>query len=229
MISTDDGRRLAAAGFRYYSFISYPGNDDSLSRFAKRFHSGLESILRLNLPSCQKGNGGKYAFLDKVSLAEGSPWEQGLGDALCKSITMVALCVPMYSHPEHAWCGREWAGMEELGQKRLPNGPNSIFVVKLGELPLHDDIARVQVYDLSNRWLQRLDGTTAFYRCLQAALHHAVKVSRAWLESHPDPARGASGSASDCGKYRLPERSAFERPRTPPMATRLPGGTEESK
>jgi len=243
-IASGDAHRLTAAGFRYYSFISYPGTDDSMRRFAKQFHSELEALLSRNLPSCQTGNGCKYAFLDKICLAEGPQWERDLGVALCQSITMVALCVPMYSHPEHAWCGREWAGMEELGQRRLPNGPDSIFVVKLGELPpLDDRIACVRPCNLSEHRLQRLEGTAAFYRCLKAALHHVVAVSRAWLDSHPDPApgasgsgasgsgasgSGASGSGSDCREYRLPEFSAFGPASTPLIASRQTDGVPAS-
>jgi hypothetical protein len=233
MIKSDEAQLLAAAGFRYYSFISYPRTDQSLCRFAKQFHCGLESILSQNLPSCQHGGGGKYAFLDSDSIAPGSLWEHELGAALCRSISMVALCVPNYAQPPHSWCGKEWAGMEELGQKRLPNGPNSIFVVRLGELSLPDQIARVQLCDLSERRLQGLHRTVAFDGCLRAALRHAVKVARAWLDFHPDPALGASGLGSDCQDYRLPEFSAFGPTRTPLMANRQTSGTggnpEESK
>ncbi len=58
-------------------------------------------------------------FLDESELACGDEWEKRIRSNICKSISMIAICAPMYYRREHHWCGREWAAMEHLGTARL--------------------------------------------------------------------------------------------------------------
>jgi hypothetical protein len=58
-------------------------------------------------------------FLDEDSIRGGAEWQRTVGQALCRSVAMVAICAPIYFHPKHRWCGLEWAAMDLLGRLRL--------------------------------------------------------------------------------------------------------------
>lgn len=211
-MTLQEAEGLARAGFRYYAFISYPNTDAQLRQFARRCWRHLEGKLAQNLPCLTDGEPRQYVFLDAVSIREGALWEPALSKGICESVAMIALCVPMYAHPQHAWCGREWAAMEELARQRLPGGPNPIFPVRLGELDLPSEITRIQVCDLSRRRLERIHLTTEFDRCLSAAVRHIRAVGEALL--------AAGAGAVDCGQRLLPVQSAFGRTTAPTLPNR---------
>ena len=194
--------KLGKRNLRYYSFISYPGGDRNLDRFAQRFRDALESKLKEHFPKLK--NRHEYVFLDQDSIDAGEEWARKLGQALCQSAIMVALCVPMYSHSDHRWCGREWAGIEQLALQRFPSGPNPIFVVKLAGKELDKRIERLQVWDLSRdrtRGLQRLHEKRAFHECIDSIVLHLEKVLDVLVASEV--------LVFDCRDYLLPEKSAF--------------------
>lgn len=201
--------RLRDAGFRHYAFISYPHTDGAMKAFAHKFHRHFDELLRRNLRPLSQDPAMDRVFIDRHDIPPGAQWQATLAEALCRSVAMIALCVPMYANS--AWCGREWQAMVELGATRFPPAFNPIFVVRLGELELHETINRIQQFRFPNRGLRWLDRSKDFDMCLQSALDHVRRASEVCV-----------GRASDCTGYRLPERSAFEPASAPAPPNRSP-------
>src|SRR5262245_14625485 len=107
----------AICKYEHDFFISYPhmpyGNN-----LVEDFVDGLAETLRfltisgLSVP----------VYVDKERLNTGFKWNDALAAGLCRSRCMVAVCVPLYFDREY--CLREWAGMEDLEQRRLQ--PNAV-------------------------------------------------------------------------------------------------------
>lgn len=113
-ISAEHDEWLKKAGYQYYAFISWPHiQNDNMKNCVKAIKTRIEQDLRLDIDD-------PHIFLDEQEIKPGYQWEPVLKDALCKSVTMIALCAPVYySQKCHLWCGLEWATMETLKQKRL--------------------------------------------------------------------------------------------------------------
>ena len=95
-------------------------------------------------------------FLDESDLSVGDVWDKKIKHELCKSMSMIAICAPIYYHPDHKWCGLEWAAMEALSDRRLQNvNYKSIMPVMIRKSdPLPNAISRVQYIDFSRATLQ---------------------------------------------------------------------------
>lgn len=104
---------LLAAGYEYHCFISWPhtANDD-ITKCARKLKQEIESRLAAYVKRPK-------VFLDERILSPGDDWPETLKHALCRSLTMVAVCAPIYYHPDHKWCGLEWATMQLLSDARL--------------------------------------------------------------------------------------------------------------
>jgi hypothetical protein len=200
--------RLSGSGFKYYGFISYPRSDAAMADFAHRFHEGLEGLVRRNLPPLQDDPADRV-FLDQRAIRPGMIWEDVLGQGLCQSLTLLSLCVPMYANS--LWCGREWNAACELAAARFPNGLNTIFVVRLGELTPHPVIMRIQQYYAPKKALQWLHRTASFQGGLTLAFQHILHVLA-----------NSQAAVADCGDYRIPARTAFDFSPTPPTPNRTP-------
>ena len=99
---------LLDAGYEYHAFISWPHINDSVVRnCANRLKEVLEDKLsdKFHEPN---------VFLDSDSINPGAPWPNAIKDALCRSVTMIAVWSNMYFDQRHQWCGLEWATMHEL-------------------------------------------------------------------------------------------------------------------
>jgi len=104
---------LHRAGYEYHCFISWPhtANDD-ITKCARKLKREIESRLA---PYVSRPK----VFLDERVLSPGDDWPDTIKNALCRSLTMVAICAPIYYHPDHKWCGLEWATMQLLSDVRL--------------------------------------------------------------------------------------------------------------
>src|SRR2546430_483644 len=104
---------LRRAGYDYHCFISWPHTkNDDINRCARKLKQEIESRLAAHVTP--------RVFLDETVLTPGDDWPDALKDALCRSLTMIAVCAPIYCHPDHKWCGLEWATMAALSDLRLP-------------------------------------------------------------------------------------------------------------
>ena len=201
--------RLRGEGFHHYAFISYPHTDGAMRAFAQKFHRHFDELLRRNVEPLGPDPAMDRVFIDHHDIPPGTQWEAALSEALCRSVAMIALCVPMYANS--SWCGREWRGMVELGATRLPPAFSPIYVVRLGELELPETINRIQQFRFPNRGLRWLDRSSDFDLCLQSALDYVCRASEV-----------CTGRATGCNGHRLPERSAFEPASAPVPPNRSP-------
>jgi hypothetical protein len=99
-------RWLSSAGYRYHCFISWPHSPNpDLKQWALSLKEGIcrELAYHFNAPRI---------FLDEAEITGGADWERSLRTALCHSLSLVAVCAPIYFHPVHEWCGLEWAAMD---------------------------------------------------------------------------------------------------------------------
>jgi hypothetical protein len=113
-ISTATKRWLDEAGFKHFCFISYPHGGGPLTDFARRISVDIEAELRTRVT-------GAKVFFDSDDIPPGATWPESLRKGLCTSVAMVAVLAPIYLEEVHEWCGREWAAMASLGQRRLPD------------------------------------------------------------------------------------------------------------
>ena len=100
--------------YEHHCFISWPHiKNREIAQCAKAVQENIREEL------AAKSFYDPHVFLDESELVGGDDWAMKLRRALCKSISMVAICTPMYYRPEHRWCGLEWAAMEQLSSMRL--------------------------------------------------------------------------------------------------------------
>lgn len=136
---------LSNAGYTYHCFISWVHtNNPLMTECAIMIKKCIENHLALDIPKPR-------VFLDQSEIKGGAIWEQELTKALCRSIAMVSLCAPIYYHPDHRWCGLEWAAMENLSNERLSNVTFKsiipVLIKKDNDLP--DEVREIQFIDLS--------------------------------------------------------------------------------
>src|SRR5439155_9188917 len=84
----------------------------------------------------------------------GAEWRETLRRGLCSSLTMVAICAPIYYDSSHRWCGLEWAAMDMLSTVRLVGEDFKAIiplVIRIREdEPLPDAVSSLQHIDFSN-------------------------------------------------------------------------------
>lgn len=138
-------RRLIEAGYEYYCFVSWPHTiSTDITECARSVGEAIRKRLGESFAAPK-------VFLDETELTGGDKWERVIREALCKSISMVAICAPIYYHPGHPWCGLEWAAMEKLGRTRL-SGRNAQAVIPVmlrKSEPLPRAVSETQFIDVS--------------------------------------------------------------------------------
>jgi TIR domain len=131
-------------GYEHHCFVSWPHTqDDDLTDLAETVQAAIQKKLAASFAR-------PAVFLDK-QISGGDDWEKRIQHALCRSISMVAICAPIYYRPEHIWCGREWAAMEKISDLRL-RGKDFKTIIPLmyrddGYLPA--SVSKIQPIDVS--------------------------------------------------------------------------------
>lgn len=143
-------------------------------------------------------------YLDESEMIVGDIWEPRLGRALCKSVSMVAICVPMYYRPEHRWCGLEWATMSHLSSRRLQGKDfQSIIPLMFRKTdPLPPAVSQIQYIDISKVSIQgrRYFSSTEFRLKIQEIARRIELIAeQLWL----------SKSKANCEVFQFPTESAF--------------------
>jgi hypothetical protein len=137
-------------GYEFHCFISWPHTiNPDITESARNLKVAILERLAAVFPA-------PAVFLDESVMAGGDDWEKKLKHGLCKSVAMVAVCAPIYYHPQHLWCGREWAAMQLLSNCRLNDADytNIIPVIVRKSTPLPTAVSRIQHIDISNVMLQ---------------------------------------------------------------------------
>jgi hypothetical protein len=131
--------------YEYHCFISWPHTKNvDIADCARTVKAAIESRLSESFVAPK-------VFLDESGLRGGDQWDPALRKALCRSMSMIAICAPVYFRSEHYWCGLEWASMYQLGQARLPNVtyvPIIPLMVRVPD-PLPWGAGKIQFVDVS--------------------------------------------------------------------------------
>ncbi len=105
--------------FEHACFISYRRGQFELTR---RFIEELIRALKNHIePYMNEG-----VYFDETGLQGGDFFDEGLADALCKSVCMILVFTPKYFDQKHTFCAREYLAMERLEEKRLKLGEQQI-------------------------------------------------------------------------------------------------------
>ena len=91
--------------FEYSCFVSYRhGQKRLMTNFIEQLVHGSEAYVEpyLDLP----------IFFDRDGLRGGDLYEREFARVLCRSVCMIAVYTPTYFDREHAYCAREYRGME---------------------------------------------------------------------------------------------------------------------
>jgi hypothetical protein len=196
-ITPEVERWLKEAGYEYHCFISYPKiRDPSLNECAVQVREAILRELRLYIPEPK-------VFLD-VEMNVGIDWERKLRKALCGSVVMVAICAGIYYHPSHKWCGLEWAAMESLGQRRLPDNELRTIIPLMFrvETTIPSAVSKIQYIDISRSTLSGRGSYTsvAFKQHIIQVVGHIGKVAKAIVQNQ---------AVTDCSQFEFPDESAF--------------------
>lgn len=189
---------LQEAGYEYHCFISWPHTENrEITDCARYVRDAISNELALSVPSPR-------IFLDETCISAGSEWSSSLKHALCKSISMVAICAPIYYHPAHKMCGLEWAAMEMLGQRRLPNEEIKaiIPVMVRASNALPSAMSKVQFIDLSGVTVRgrRYYTTQEFRGKVKRIIESIEKIATALAHNQSKP---------NCDRFQFPSSSAF--------------------
>lgn len=188
---------LKDAGYEYHCFISYPRiRNNDLVECAKRVQEAIENDLALSINN-------PSVFLDD-SIPGGTLWETKIVTALCRSLTMVALCAGIYYHPAHRWCGLEWAAMDGLGKSRLPGSEfrTIIPLIVREESSTPEAVLKTQWIDISRLTLQgrRYYTTKEFRLRIREVVTQIERIAVAIASQQ---------AKTDCQQFKFPSTSAF--------------------
>jgi hypothetical protein len=196
---------LIEAGYRHHCFISYPRiRNEDMMQCAERIKESIEADLALLLDSPK-------VFLD-TRITGGADWKNTLRRALCHSISMVALCSPIYYHPAHRWCGLEWAAMCGLESQRLrPNDDHAIIPLIVKD-PNHmpETVSRIQYIDISRvmivgrRYYTTQEFRTKITQVTDRIIATALAIARNQV-------------ATNCEQFQFPLAPAFGEYQPPEM------------
>jgi len=201
---------LQQAGYEYHCFISWPHTENKdLTDCARFIKDAIVNDLALSVPNPR-------VFLDETTIPAGNEWPLSLRNALCKSISMVAICAPIYYHPSHVWCGLEWAAMSMLGQKRLPNEETKAIIpimIRVSNVP--SVVSQFQYVDLSSVTIRgrRYYNTQEFKSKVKQITNSIERIAAALATNQAKP---------HCDQFQFPSCSAFAdyQPQSQPLPFR---------
>ena len=190
--------RLRAAGFKYHCFISWAHTiNPDMTECATRLEDAIKGQLALSINDPQ-------VFRDQTNIKGGANWRQKLREALCTSISMVAVIAPIYFDPDHKWCGLEWAAMARLSDRRLPGEDFGSIIPVMVQVsnPLPAALADIQYVDFSKvRTSGRRYYRTLEYRQKVIEIVERIEEIAMALDRHQ--------SRANCDNFRIPRQSAF--------------------
>jgi len=198
---------IEKAGFRHSCFISWPSRSGPK---VKKLVAKLKQAIEEEAPTY----GLPASVFSDADIPTGTSWEAKMSRALCESIAMIAICGPEYYNSD--WCGREWAGMLLLAQRRL--GPDECAILPLVEQILRSSstsglmqleilpppVKKFQcIADLSQIRLRRrnYEESDEFDDIIRRATARICEIALQLAK------RGSR--AADCGSFVLPVESSF--------------------
>jgi hypothetical protein len=192
-------------GYEHHCFISWPHTqDDDLTDLALTVQAVIQRKLAASFAR-------PAVFLDK-QIQGGDVWQNRIRRALCRSVSMVAICAPVYYHPDHEWCGREWAAMEMISDLRLRGKDFKTIIPLMYKVsnPLPPAVSNIQYIDVSRVFLlgRRYYNLTEFRAKIQQIVTSIEKIAEELWRSQ---------TRADCEAFQIPP-SAFLQYAAPPAA-----------
>lgn len=191
---------LEHAGYKHYCFVSWPRTDNrEITDCAENIRDGIAGRLSVFVPD-------PSVYLDRKYLTGGAKWPDVLKGELCRSITMVAICAPIYYHPKHLWCGLEWAAMDVLNNQRIPgcefHSIIPVMVRKSDTLPAA--VSQLQYVDVSGVFTtgRRYFKTKEFRQKLGEIVERIERVA---------DALAIKNAITGCDEFNFPKKSAFSK------------------
>lgn len=199
-IPPDVPGRLGDLGYEHLCFISWAHLPTSMEMTScvDRLEEEIGTHLAPSFPT-------PSIFRDKTALRVGDEWEKRIAKALCRSVAMVAICTPMYYHPQHRFCGLEWAAMEQLSRIRLVHQDYKaiIPVIHTRSDPFPEIMSPTQYIDIS----RIVSLSRAYHRrnefrqkCLEI-VNRIGEIATALVNEE---------ITANCEQFSLPDSSAFE-------------------
>ena len=185
---------LQDAGYKYYCFISWPRTKyKELNILIENLKCDIEGYLSLSF------------FDPKIfwdgEIEGGDVWEETISYALCRSVALVAICVPIYYRKE--WCTREFFAMKELCKERFKKKAlNSIIPLKVKEHNLPQHVSKIQAFDFTDI-IVRGEGyyQTDNYRSnVRDISEKIIELAKILLEDKVN---------ANCEDFQLPEKATF--------------------
>ena len=145
MTITPEIDQWLCSNYDYQCFVSWPHTiDPDITACARTVAKVIKGKLAGSFSKPE-------VFLDESEMTAGDEWEKKIPHALCRSMSMVAICAPIYYHPKHHWCGLEWAVMESFSAARFPGKDFRAIVplmVRVSD-PLPLAVSRIDRFDIS--------------------------------------------------------------------------------
>lgn len=184
--------------YEHHCFVSWPHTiDPYITDCARAVKTAIEGSLASSFHDPK-------VFLDETEITGGAEWEASLQSALCKSVSMVAICAPIYYRPEHRWCGLEWAAMEHLGSSRLRGRDFKAIIPVMVRMsgPLPTAVSRIQYIDFSGVTTlgRRYFSVKEFRLKIQEIVRRIEQIAEELWRSE---------SMADCEMFQFPRESAF--------------------
>ena len=184
--------------YEHHCFVSWPHTRNvEISECARTVRDAIESRLSESFVNPK-------VFLDEKGINVGDQWDPVLRKALCRSMSMVAICAPVYFRSEHYWCGLEWASMHELGQKRLPKVDYSPIIALMVRVPdpLPWPAGKIQFIDVSRVTIKgrKYFSTDEFRTKIDSVVRRIEEIAEGLWKNE---------AISNCEMYQFPEVSAF--------------------
>jgi hypothetical protein len=205
-ISLDTEQWLQRAGYEYHCFISWAHTPNRrVAACVKYLKQEIEEQLALSIHNPQ-------VFLDERDIAVGDEWQRRVEHALCRSVALIAVYAPIYYRPPHLWCGREWAGMHLLSQRRL-QGRNFTAIIPVmvkPDDPHQRDILGIQCIDFSKVTVceDRYFKSKEFRKKVEVIVERIETIAEATAQN---------SSIANCDQFQIPQESAFADYRVKPQ------------
>jgi TIR domain len=188
-----DERWLEDAGYANHCFVSYPRiKNPEMIECAGRVKERIELELSYLVSSPK-------VFLDIEGIPVGAEWEERLRRELCRSMTMVALCSPMYYSQIHRWCALEWEAMYGLSLRRLPEQDFRTIIPLIVRTfgPIPSQYSRINYIDISRFTLRgrRFFGMNEFREAIRLVTIQIAQVADALKRNH---------SVTECESFQFP-------------------------
>jgi hypothetical protein len=198
MAITYEVDRWLRENYENHCFVSWPHTiNPDITECARAVKKAIKEGLATSFNAPE-------VFLDESVIMGGADWEMEMRRALCRSMSMVAICAPIYYRPEHKWCGLEWAAMERLSSARLQGCDfKAIIPVMVRKSdPLPQVVSNIQYIDVSRVTLQgrRYFAYPEFRRKINEIVARIEQIAEELFRSQ---------RRADCDLFQFPAESAF--------------------